>query len=120
MTDICLADNPCVSGNCTLNIAPNDYTCDCAPGFTGINCDIIGNGNATGVYLLVWPGAHEECVTSIMDTRAGHGLETRACEMLLPFMVACVPFLAYLYLPSSSLSHSPVEMQQYLYAFYIL
>ena len=38
VTDICLADNPCTNGNCTLNSAPNDYTCDCAPGFTGTNC----------------------------------------------------------------------------------
>ena len=71
VTDICLADNPCVNGNCTLNSASNDYTCDCAPGFTGINCDIIGNGNATCAYLLVWPGAHEECVTSIYPHTSG-------------------------------------------------
>ena len=43
VTDICLADNPCMNnGNCILNSAPNDYTCDCAPGFTGINCDTSG------------------------------------------------------------------------------
>ena len=38
MVAFCLADNPCMNnGNCTLNSAPNDYTCDCAPGFTGTN-----------------------------------------------------------------------------------
>ena len=38
LNNICLADNPCMNnGNCTLNSAPNDYTCDCAPGFTGTN-----------------------------------------------------------------------------------
>ena len=42
VTDICLANNPCVNGNCTLNSAPNDYTCECDSGFTGANCDIAG------------------------------------------------------------------------------
>ena len=33
-----------------------------------------------------------------MDIRAGHGLETRAREMLLPFYGCLCTFLAYLYL----------------------
>lgn len=29
--------SPCVNGNCTNHV--NNYTCECQPGFTGVNCD---------------------------------------------------------------------------------
>lgn len=40
ITDICLANNPCMNGGtCTLNNAPSDYTCMCPSDFTGANCN---------------------------------------------------------------------------------
>ena len=39
LTDICLADNPCVNGVCMLVSPPNQYTCDCTgTDYMGTNC----------------------------------------------------------------------------------
>ena len=39
LSDICLADNPCANGVCTLVSAPDQYTCDCTgTNYMGTNC----------------------------------------------------------------------------------
>ena len=45
LTDICLADNPCINGGtCAPNIAPDSYTCNCTgTGYTGVNCSDASN-----------------------------------------------------------------------------
>ena len=48
LTDVCMTQpSPCNNGgNCTLNSAPDNFTCDCTgTGFTGVNC--------TGTVVLV-------------------------------------------------------------------
>ena len=40
LTDICLAETPCLSGGtCYLVRAPNDYRCDCPEATEGARCE---------------------------------------------------------------------------------
>ncbi len=42
LTDICLADNPCVNGVCNLGSSPDQYTCNCTgTNYMGTNCSGI-------------------------------------------------------------------------------
>ena len=48
-----------------------------------------------------------------------HGLKTHLCSILLPFHGCLCTFFGLSVSGNSSLSHSPVEIQQYLCAFHI-
>ena len=37
--DVCGHQSPCANGATCNNTGDNSYHCDCAPGFTGLNCD---------------------------------------------------------------------------------
>ena len=41
ISDICVADNPCLNnGMCTLNTPPSNYSCDCTgTNYGGANCE---------------------------------------------------------------------------------
>ena len=39
LTDICVADNPCINGVCELVSSPDQYTCNCTgTNYMGTNC----------------------------------------------------------------------------------
>ena len=73
VTDICLADNPCINnGTCILNSAPNDYTCSCPLYYTGKNCE--GNNCYSSLVITLCIG------TKLFDASSCSGADSNVCQ----------------------------------------
>ncbi|GFQ71749.1 protein serrate [Trichonephila clavata] len=49
--NFCGTHEPCQNGGTCVNAAPDNYTCRCAEGFSGTNCDIVDNPCASSPCL---------------------------------------------------------------------
>ena len=64
LTDICLAETPCLNGGtCILVRAPNDYRCDCPEAAEGARCE--GIWFVVWVNLLLYSHSHNDCQDTI-------------------------------------------------------
>ena len=54
VSDICVADNPCINGVCELISSPDQYTCNCTgTNYMGTNCS--GEDYISLYYLRTLP-----------------------------------------------------------------
>ena len=54
LTDICVADNPCLNdGSCELEGSPSDYTCNCTGYYTGDICQSMKLNFAQYLMLIL-------------------------------------------------------------------